>query len=187
VPLTGELVSLRELRSEDYPLLASLRNDLDTQGWGRTLPPDYTIGMYEQRFDSRPYEYRRTWAIFVIELRSTGEAVGFCNYTDLEDRHSATIGISVSKEHWGRGVATEANELLLRFLFHELGLQVVRLWTQNRHPRTILSAEKHGFSVAARFRQSSFLGGEVCDTVVMDLLREEWYAAHPELKDSLES
>lgn len=185
--LEGDIVCLRELRQDDYPLLVSLRNDLDTQGWGRTLPPDYTLGMYHKRFDDRPFEYRREWAVFVIELVETGEAVGFCNYVDLEDRHAATIGIAVAKPYWGKGVATETNSLLLRFLFHDLGLQVVRLWTQDRNPRAVVSAEKVGFTVAARFRQAAYLDGNVSDTVVMDLLREEWYALHPELTDPLAS
>lgn len=185
MPLQGETIRLRELRREDYPLLVRLRNDLDTQGWSRTLPPDYTVGMYEQRFDGRPFEYRREWAIFVIEAVESGEAVGFCSYSNLRDRHDADIGIAVERSHWGSGAAEEATELLCWFLFVELGLQVVRLSTQSGNPRAVAAAERAGFREAVRFREAVFKAGSYHDNLEMDLLREEWYARHPELTDGL--
>lgn len=46
MPLEGELVILREERPEDMNLQVELRNDLETQAWSKTLPPDYTESMY---------------------------------------------------------------------------------------------------------------------------------------------
>ena len=40
MPLNGERVRMREVRPTDFPMLVELRNDLDTQAWSRTLPPD---------------------------------------------------------------------------------------------------------------------------------------------------
>ena len=79
----------------------------------------------------------------------------------------------------------EACQLVLRFLFEELGLAVVRLWTQSGNARAVGSAKKLGFQIAARHRQAVFKGGEYHDNISMDLLREEWYALHPELEDKL--
>ena len=185
MPLNGEHVSLREVRTADFPLLAELRNDLDTQAWSRTLPPDYTLEMIEKRYGGRDFEYRRDAAMFMIETIEDGEAVGFISYNELIDRMEATIGIVVLRKHWGSGVTVEACQLLLRFLFEELGLKVVRLWTQSGNERAVGSAEKLGFRVAARHRQAIFKGGEYHDNLAMDLLREEWYALHPELEDRL--
>jgi RimJ/RimL family protein N-acetyltransferase len=186
VSLEGPTVTLRELRREDYPMLVRLRNDMETQGWSRTLPPDYTLGMYEKRFEAREFSYRRDSAVFVIEDRATGMPVGFCNYGDVVDRLEATIGIAVEREHWGTGQSAEAIEVLLGFLFLELGLRVVRLWTQSGNLRAVGSAEKHGFRTAARFREAVYKGGAYRDNLSMDLLREEWFGLHPEHTDELE-
>ena len=183
--MRGETLLLRELRQSDYPMLVRLRNDLATQGWSRTLPPDFTLGMYHKRFDDRPYEFSRDWAIFVIETLDRGTPIGFCSYTDHQDRFEATIGIVVEKERWGTGASFEASDLLLRFLFHELGLRVVRLWTQSGNTRAAGSAEKLGFRVAARLENAIFKEGEYRDNLMMDLLREEWYELHPDLEDGL--
>lgn len=181
--LVGERVALRELRDADLPLLVEMRNDLDTQGWSRTLPPDYTLEMIRKRYADKTFEYRRDSAYFVVEDRASGEAAGAAMYTDLVDRHEAQIGIMISRRHWGSGLAVEASDLLLRFLFEELGLVVVRLWTQSGNPRAIGLAEKLGFRPAARFHEAIWKGGEYRDNLVMDLIREEWYARHPDLVD----
>lgn len=185
MPLTGERVSLREVRTSDLPMLVELRNDLDTQAWSRTLPPDYTLEMIEKRYGGRDFEYRRDSAMFMIETIEDAETVGFVSYNELIDRMEATIGIAVLRRHWGSGVTMEACQLLLRFLFEELGLKVVRLWTQSGNERAVGSALKLGFKEAARHRQAVYKGGEYHDNVSMDLLREEWYALHPELEDML--
>ena len=92
----------------------------------------------------------------------------------------------VDRPWWGTGVAHEANELLLRFLFEELGLRVVRLWTQSENERAVGSARRLGFQVAVRVPGAIFKAGALRDNVMMDLLREEWYGLHAELTDGLE-
>lgn len=183
--LEGDRIRLRELREEDYRLLVDLRNDLATQGWSRTLPPDFTLGMYRRRFDAREYSTHRDWAIFVVEDRETGRAVGSISYSDVQDRFSATIGIALERSVWGTGIATDASELLLRFLFVELGMRVVRMWTQSGNGRMLGSARKLGFSEAVREREAVYKDGELRDNMMLDLLREEWFDLHPEEEDRL--
>jgi RimJ/RimL family protein N-acetyltransferase len=185
VPLTGDLVRLREVTASDFPILAALRNDIATQGWSRTLPPDYTLEMIENRYGNRQFEYRRDSAMFMIETLEDDVTIGFISYNELVDRMEATIGIAILRDHWGLGLSSEACDLVLRFLFVELGLRVVRLWTQSGNERAVGSAEKLGFRVAARYRRAIFKAGEYHDNLAMDLLREEWYALHPDLEDRL--
>jgi RimJ/RimL family protein N-acetyltransferase len=187
MPIEGDLVILREERKEDMPLLLSLRNDLDTQGWSKALPTDYTLAMYVNRFQSREFTFDPREGRFVIEDRASGEAIGTIGYSELHPRLSATIGIAIAKSAWGGGHAYESQELLLRFLFAELGLRVVRLWTQSGNPRAVHLAEKAGFQVSVRMREAIFKGGKRYDTLMMDMLREEYYTRHPELKDELPS
>ena len=64
-------------------------------------------------------------------MKETGEAAGSILYSSLVSRWEATMGIMLAKEFWGTGAAFDASEVLLRFMFVELGLRVVRLWTQS--------------------------------------------------------
>lgn len=185
MPLEGQRVILREERPEDIKALVAMRNDLDTQAWSKTLPPDYTERMYLKRFDERAFSFDRSDGRFIIEDKQSGEFAGTISYADLEPRLSAVIGFMVPKHFWGKGVAADAQEVLLKFLFQELGLRVVRLWTHSGNPRAVGLAKKGGFKVSVRVRQAIFKGGELYDNLVMDLLREEYFELHPELEDHL--
>jgi RimJ/RimL family protein N-acetyltransferase len=185
MPLEGERIILREERPEDMAHLVALRNDLETQAWSKTLPPDYTESMHLKRFQAREFSFDREDGRFVIESKETGEFAGIINYTGLSPRWAVSIGIMVAKKYWGSGFAYDAQEILLKFLFTELGLRVVRLYTHSGNPRAVKLAEKAGFRVSWRQRQAIYKNGELYDNLVMDLLREEYFALHPELEDRL--
>lgn len=187
MPLQGEQVILREEHPDDMPRLAALRNDLETQAWSKTLPPDYTENMYMRRFQDREFSYDPQEGRFIILSGEDGEFAGSISYTGLEPRWSATIGLMVEKKFWGSGLALDAQETLLRFLFVELGLRVIRLFTHSGNPRAVGLAQKSGFQVVVRQRQAIFKNGEIFDNLVMDMLREEYFARHPELADRLPS
>lgn len=185
MPLEGELVILREEQPEDMPRLTALRNDLETQAWSKTLPPDYTDNMYIKRFQAREYSYDPQEGRFIMISCASGEFAGSISYTGLEPRWSAVIGLMVEKKFWGSGFALDAQETLLKFLFTELGLRVTRLYTHTGNPRAVGLAEKSGFKISARQRQAIFKNGEIFDNILMDLLREEYFALHPQLVDNL--
>ena len=185
MPLEGKLVILREERPEDMKFLVGLRNDLETQAWSKTLPPDYTEQMYLKRFEGREFSFERDDGRFIIASRETGEPIGTINYTGLRPRWSAIIGIMIARPFWGAGFAADAQQVLLGFLFQELGLRVVRLYTHSGNPRAVGLAEKAGFRISVRQRQAIYKGGQLYDNLIMDLLREEFFANHPELVDNL--
>jgi RimJ/RimL family protein N-acetyltransferase len=183
--LEGRLVTLREERREDQRLFAALRNDPETQGWNVALPPTYTPEMHVKRFEAMEFSYEHDSARFSIVERASEKVAGFVSYSNVNPRLSATIGIMIAKPFWGRGVALDAQEVLLQFLFHELGLRVVHLWTHSGNPRAIALAEKSGFCTTGRLREAMYKNGLLIDTVVMSLLREAYYGRHKDLSDLL--
>lgn len=185
MPLEGEFVVLREQQREDLPFLLALRNNMETQAWSKSLPPDYTDVMYAKRFEAREFSYDPDEARFTIVHKETGQRVGYIGYTSLERRFGASIGVVVARDFWGTGAALDAQEVLLRFLFTELGLRVVRLWTHSGNSRAVRLAQKSGFQVSGRLRQAIIRSGKLCDNLLVDLLREEYYALHPDLHDML--
>ncbi|MFQ5910847.1 MAG: GNAT family N-acetyltransferase [Thermoplasmata archaeon] len=170
--LSGDLVNLRPPRDEDSEFLASLRNDLRTQAWNQRLPPCVMPKRIEERLNEvlkRPHT-----ALLIIETKDGGN-VGCLNYDEGPPRLSATVGISIQTDYWGKGHALEAMELLLQFLFEERGLLVVRAWTQSGNKRAVKMLEKLGFKKSARVRESAIIEGQVFDTLQMDILREEYF------------
>ena len=187
MPIEGKMTILREEREEDLPFVLDLRNNLETQGFTKSLPTEYTLPMYMKRFTSREFSFDRQDGRYIIEHKESGERAGTIGFVNHHARHSATIGIAIAKKFWGTGLAYDAQEVLIRFLFHELGLRVVRLWTNSGNPAAVSLAERSGFKVSVRGRESVFRLGAVYDNLMMDLLREEYYQSRPELKDHLPS
>jgi RimJ/RimL family protein N-acetyltransferase len=185
MPLEGELVVLREERPEDLDIMTMLRNDLETQAWGKTLPPDYTQSMLMKRFEAREFSFERSEGLFVIASKESGEVAGRISYMNLRPRWSCVIGIMLAKKFWGSGFGFDAQEVLLKFLFQELGLRVVRLYTNSSNPRAVRLAERSGFNISVRQRQAAFRNGQLCDNLMLDLLREEYFALHPDHVDHL--
>ena len=183
--LEGQFIRLREERESDLEFLLNLRNTLETQGWSKTLPTDYTLPMYAQRYREREFSFDRMDGRFTIEHKGTLEPVGTVGYSFLEPRFSAMIGIAIAKKFWSEGFAFEAQNLLVDFIFVELGVRVIRLWTHSGNPKAVALAERAGFKVSVRQREAIFKHGQLFDNLVMDMLREEYYARHPDLEDKL--
>jgi len=185
--LEGKLVYLREEMEEDIEKQKDLRNDLSTQGWNKALPPDYTLSMYKERFEKRKFSFDRTDGRFTVISKDTDEYVGHISYSDYEDRFSAAIGVVIDKSFWGKGMAYDAQEVLLKFLFLELGVQVVRIWTESGKEHAVDLAKRSGFKISGKLRNTIYKGGTIKSTLIIDLLREEYFALHPEFEDKLPS
>ena len=81
MPLEGKTVILREEQPEDMPLLAAMRNDLETQAWSKTLPPDYTETMYAKRYQDREFSYDPQEGRFIMIAQPSGDFAGSISYT----------------------------------------------------------------------------------------------------------
>ncbi len=185
--LKGTVVRLREERETDLPFLVGMRNDLETQAWSKSLPPDFTLPMYRQRFSERAFSFDRQDGRFMVETLEGQDLVGYAGFYGLEPRLSVIYGLAIAGRFQERGIGLDAQEILLRFFFEELGLQVVRIFTHSGNPAMVRLAEKSGLRIGIRYRQAVFQKGRLFDNLTMDILREEYYARHPELRDHFPS
>ncbi|MCK4443801.1 MAG: GNAT family N-acetyltransferase [Thermoplasmata archaeon] len=169
---SSENVTLRPPTPEDAELLASLRNDLRTQGWNQRLPPMRTPEAIKEKL--KEIGKKPNTAFLMIDTKEDG-AVGYVDYSEDPPRWGASIGIITGVDYWGKGYAQEAIELLLEFLFEERGLQVIWAWTQAGNKAAMKAGQKLGFKVSTRVREGTIMYGEIHDTLLMDMLREEYY------------
>jgi diamine N-acetyltransferase len=99
---------------------------------------DYTDSFFENNL---PYSGRS----FIIIYR--GEDVGQINYGDVQENPRSTeldIWLSDNK-HCGKGLGTDAIELLMDILRIELDCKIFYIAPSKRNPRAIRSYEKVGF------------------------------------------
>ena len=104
-----------------------------------------------------------------------GEAVGSISLTLGSDvyRRSAELGYWLGKPFWGRGIMTAAVTAMCRDGFGTW--DIVRIhaepFARNAASRRVL--EKAGFTLEGTLRQSVYKNGEMLDSCIYALLREE--------------
>ena len=176
--LAGENVMLREFRWED---LSEMR---------RWICDGRATRYLGTRF-MRPQSWEQTEQMLrgLLMGEAGGESLviadigtlGYLGQISLQgvDRFSmqAELAVIVSPEHWGKGIATEAIGLMLRYAFHTLNLNRVWLKVFAEHEAAISLYRKCGFVQEGVLRQDAFLEGSYRDTVVMSILRDEFNQA----------
>jgi RimJ/RimL family protein N-acetyltransferase len=116
--------------------------------------------------------------IFVIRALPEDRVVGFIDLSGFNwPARSAWVAIGIgAAEFRGRGLGTEAMQLLARYAFEQLNLNRINLTVFGYNPQAIRSYEKAGFVHEGRER--SFLNryGQRWDMVYMGLLKDDWLA-----------
>ena len=117
------------------------------------------------------------WAIV---CRETGVVIGDISVPTADMRSQwAEIGYCLSRAFWGRGIMTEAVGRICREAFSAFDL--VRIFAEpyaaNIASRRVL--EKAGFRLEGLLRQSVCKKGEILDSCIYALLRQEMPADFP--------
>ena len=133
----------------------------------------------------RPEEIERFFAARVvgdgalamaIHERDTDRLVGTCAFSQLDgDNGSALYHITIGeKDAWGRGLGTEATQLMLDHAFGALGLHRIALFVFEFNERAIATYRRCGFVVEGRARESIFRDGRWWDELAMSVLERDW-------------
>ena len=179
--IQGSTIILREFRQEDLP---SMRKWINNEAVTRYLGVRYV----------RP----QTWEQTEDYLRRllNGDVAGeqlviadIANYNYLGQislqamdsyTRQAELALVVAPEYWGKGVATQAIPLMLRHAFCNLNLNRVWLKAFSEHSRALHVYEKLGFVREGTLRADAFLNGRYRDTVVMGMLKDEFFRLYPQ-------
>lgn len=114
-------------------------------------------------------------AYSIVELPEW-RLIGFTTFSSLDgDNGSVLFHITIGEHNaWGRGLGTEATELMLGHAFERLGLHRVGLSVFSYNPRAIRAYEKAGFRLEGRQREAILREGRYWDEIQMGVLAEEW-------------
>ncbi|GAB2953723.1 GNAT family N-acetyltransferase [Hymenobacter coalescens] len=156
LPQTARL-RLRELLPADAPGILALDSDPEVL---RYVPhqPMSTLAEAAAVVDYIRGQYRRNgigrWA---VELRATGEFVGWCGLklVDAEATNGRLgyydLGYRLLRRHWGQGYASEAAAASLRYAFEVLQLPEVHATVMRDNGASRRVLEKLGLAHTADF------------------------------------
>lgn len=139
-------------------------------------PPPASIDVIVERIEGMIASTRaETGITWKLCDRATGAYAGGAGLKYWDKTHCrAEVGYILAREHWGRGLATEALAPILRFAFERMLLHSIeaRVHPDNRASRRVL--EKLGFVQEGYLRESYFnsVTGLFEDTVVYSRLSD---------------
>jgi RimJ/RimL family protein N-acetyltransferase len=172
--LTGSLCYLSPASESDAVQWAQWLNDLAVAlPLGREAYAPVTA---EGQFQSLSDWSQRGDPVFTIVDRETSQPIGRCLLFNVNpvDRN-ATAGIFIGdKAYWNRGYGADALRLLLDYAFNLLNLNNVMLGVFEFNQRAIACYRKVGFKEIGRRRQARIIGGRKYDSILMDILAEEF-------------
>ncbi|MFI7387209.1 GNAT family N-acetyltransferase [Streptomyces sp. NPDC049813] len=110
-----------------------------------------------------------------VERVADGGFAGWAGLVEWDPVHrSASLGYVLDEAMWGRGYATEAAHALLRWAFDALDLNRVQAEVDTRNAASARVLEKLGFVREGTLREDCVVDGEVSDSWIYGLLRQEW-------------
>jgi RimJ/RimL family protein N-acetyltransferase len=162
---TGRL-TLRPLAAEDTAPLARIAGDRSIADTMISVPHPFYPEHAQAWVEGGAHRY------FAVCLAD--ELVGVAALRDIDPEHLlAELSFFVARAHWGRGIAREAGEALVRYAFDELGLNRLAAFRMTRNETSGRVLERLGFRPEGLLRQRVRKWGVFEDVVAYALLRED--------------
>ena len=130
------------------------------------------------------YQKRRGFR-WIITLKGEGEPIGTLGFYrwDPSASYQAEMGYDLAKEHWGKGIMTEAMKAVIDFGYEKMELNRIEVFVMPRNKRSIKMIKNLGFKREGLIRQHYFDEfGNYADDLLFSMLRSDWQKLKPEWK-----
>ena len=110
-----------------------------------------------------------------ISLKNQGEVIGSCGFLNLVKAHyRSEIGVELSAEHWGKGIASEAFEAIIRYGFQQMNLQRIEALIEPPNNPSQKLVEKQGFIREGLLRNYEYNNGKFDNLYMYSLLNQDF-------------
>lgn len=171
-------LELRGFRDSDAQDLFAMFSDPETMRYGSHPPWAHISQAHAFMERDRLHFTEQSHLRWGITLRGTGRVMGNCgvHFMDSQNRR-AEIGYGLARHAWGQGYMQEALGAMLAHVFETVGLRRLEADIDPRNTASIRALEKQGFEREGYLKERWIVGDEICDTVLMGLLRANWKPA----------
>lgn len=176
VELRSVRLCLRSLCAEDADALAAYRAlpvVARFQSWETFSLEDANLLIADQAIISP--NTPGTWLQLALVLLETHSVIGDCGlHFGLEDAQQVELGMTLAPSHQGQGLATEALESVLDYVFDVLGKHRVSAVTDADNIASARLLRRVGFRQEAHHIENVWFKGEWGSEFVFALLHREW-------------
>lgn len=173
--LNGRRIRLRATREVDADGLYAVFSDPETMRYWSTSPVHDIAQVRERIKLVHDWFAAREGLQWAIALCDDDRCIGTATLFNISIPNArAEFGCSLARMLWGQGLAREAVGLMLRYGFDTLGLQRIEADIDPRNAQSITLAERLGFQREGLLRARWRVGGQVHDSAIYGLLRNEF-------------
>lgn len=146
--LRGDELSLRGLTLADAEPLRKMVNDPVVY---RYLP----TFLYEKQYSDMEYVIRHLYDECFKESIILGvfQDRSFCGLAEMygfrDSIHKISIGYRLSQECWGKGIATQAVNLMIDYLYGETDIEIITASTMIENKASARVLQKNGFELVS--------------------------------------
>ena len=146
--IKGDRVILREVRQEDASALQELR---ESPAVSRYLP----TFLFESKYEDISYVISHLYDECLNESLILGVYIDdtFCGLIELygyrAEIHKISIGCRLLERYWGKGIASEAVEQLVNYLYCETDIEIITASTMIENKGSARALARIGFDLVA--------------------------------------
>jgi [ribosomal protein S5]-alanine N-acetyltransferase len=109
-----------------------------------------------------------------ITFKDADRVIGSCGFLNrVPKHHRAEVGFELSKEYWGKGIAREALEAVVKFGFQYLELERIEALIEPANLPSQKLVEKTGFQREGLLRHYEYTCGKFDDLLMYSLLKDD--------------
>jgi [ribosomal protein S5]-alanine N-acetyltransferase len=175
--LRGAQVVLRWLTADDIDALHEIFSDPEV---ARFLAIPRQQGREDtERFLDGIHEGYRTGTLYQWGVEHAGRIVGTCTLGGIDwENRRAEIGFALARAAWGRRLMPDALAALIAHAFGELNLHRIEADVDPRNSASLHLLERLGFRREGHLRERYFKDGEIQDSIMLGLLRQDHPGAY---------
>lgn len=130
------------------------------------------------------YQYKNgdpgSWGIVLKGTKQVIGTIGYMSYS--ADNSAVEVGYSLSREHWGKGLMTEALNTVIAETFQVLKLHRIEAMHFTDNPASGRVMEKCGMRHEGHLRERICCKGTFRDVEMWAILNRDWLQLHLEFK-----
>jgi RimJ/RimL family protein N-acetyltransferase len=175
--LTGERVRLRALREDDADIAAffEIFSDPEVMRYWSAVPMTSAEQARARIERSNKYLGEGVGLAWGIAKLADDRVIGSVNFFEFHAQNrSCEVGYVLGREHWGKGLASEALTLGIGYVFEVMQLLRIEADIDPRNAPSERILIRQGFQVEGLLRERWIVGEEISDTRILGLLRREW-------------
>jgi [ribosomal protein S5]-alanine N-acetyltransferase len=174
--LRGSKVVLRWLTLGDVDALYEIFSDPEVARY-LAIPRQQSRADTE-RFLDTIHEGFRTRSLYQWGIEHAGRVAGTCTLGGIDwENRRAEIGFALARAAWGRGLMPDALTVLIDHAFGALGLHRIEADVDPRNSASLRLLDRLGFQREGHLRERYFKDGEIQDSILLGLLRQDYLDA----------